>query len=783
MKGINSRFWNKKRVVQLLPVVGIIFILLILYYPMLLGKSLVSGGMIFSDFWQFNFPLKEFYKQELASGRIGLWTSLLGNGFPVFAEGQIGALYPLNLFLFSLFPVALAFNLDILIHYFLAFAFTYLFSRVSLKLSKMASFFAGMCFTLCGYMFFHVMFLNLLIVVSYLPLLMLLIERIYQKPALKYFFFLTLTLILIILAGHLELGYYVVASGVLFFLLLSLFARNTHEDTKGKISSLEKSRIKKTRVSKNSLFWRGLVIILMSGIFAVGVSSVQILPTYELYKNSNRGESYDLNYATSSRWPLSTLAMFVNPSLYDKYSQRIVNILDENNFSASSLYGYVGILPLFLAGYLIIGKKNKFAYIFLILLALSLIYGIGRSTQFFSIIWSIVPGMKSLRFPVKIMFLVEFCLAVLAGMGLDRFAELIKSKTKLNVQIVTILVVTISFIDLYINNALRFRQFLNLNSWLAPPPSTEFLKNNLQNGQYRYFATNTNNLYQKKLDVSAQKSYQNLLPVNFNLLFNLPSNREYFTLFDEKNNKLNAFTAAPNFNTRELVFDERFYKSLQVQSVKYILTDFKIQSEDVKLTTDFPITGETLHKFYLKTADLRTELVPVDKVYAYEVKNAAPRVNLVDRYILVDSDQQALEKILDPKFKAANEVVLDKVDAKVANLSLSNQVGTPDGIGKVESIDNTQNSLEIQVNASDDSLLVVSDTYYPGWKVFVDGIQQPILKVNYSFRAVKVPSGKHNVRFVYEPDSVNLGIKISLGVMVIWILILAYYWLKVRPVK
>jgi uncharacterized membrane protein YfhO len=58
-------------------------------------------------------------------------------------------------------------------------------------------------------------------------------------------------------------------------------------------------------------------------------------------------------------------------------------------------------------------------------------------------------------------------------------------------------------------------------------------------------------------------------------------------------------------------------------------------------------------------------------------------------------------------------------------------------------------------------MLFVSDLFYPGWKAYLDGKKTNIYTANYAFRAIEVPVGKHEVKFVYRPDSFNTGLKIT----------------------
>jgi hypothetical protein len=55
------------------------------------------------------------------------------------------------------------------------------------------------------------------------------------------------------------------------------------------------------------------------------------------------------------------------------------------------------------------------------------------------------------------------------------------------------------------------------------------------------------------------------------------------------------------------------------------------------------------------------------------------------------------------------------------------------------------------------SLLVEVDAFAPGWRVFVDGHEQPILQANVFGRAVVVPAGSHSVEWRFAPRLVIAG--------------------------
>ena len=71
-------------------------------------------------------------------------------------------------------------------------------------------------------------------------------------------------------------------------------------------------------------------------------------------------------------------------------------------------------------------------------------------------------------------------------------------------------------------------------------------------------------------------------------------------------------------------------------------------------------------------------------------------------------------------------------------------------------------SVVIETELQADGFLVLSDTYYPGWQVFVNGREDKIYQADYLFRAVALPRGKHTVEFEYSPLSFRTGAAVTL---------------------
>ena len=70
-------------------------------------------------------------------------------------------------------------------------------------------------------------------------------------------------------------------------------------------------------------------------------------------------------------------------------------------------------------------------------------------------------------------------------------------------------------------------------------------------------------------------------------------------------------------------------------------------------------------------------------------------------------------------------------------------------------------------------LLVVSETFYPGWEAYVDGKPQPVYEVFGALRGVVLDAGSHRVEMRNRPGVVMLGAGLSGVGIVLSILLMA----------
>ena len=118
---------------------------------------------------------------------------------------------------------------------------------------------------------------------------------------------------------------------------------------------------------------------------------------------------------------------------------------------------------------------------------------------------------------------------------------------------------------------------------------------------------------------------------------------------------------------------------------------------------------------------------------------------------------------------------LDTATAAVADAKFREILGNAIPKAQGDTIYETSyapNALTYSVNSAKGGIAVFSEIYFPwGWTATVDGKETQIGRANYTLRALRVPAGRHEIRFSFDPKSVRVTNNISIAsVSVIYIL-------------
>jgi len=139
----------------------------------------------------------------------------------------------------------------------------------------------------------------------------------------------------------------------------------------------------------------------------------------------------------------------------------------------------------------------------------------------------------------------------------------------------------------------------------------------------------------------------------------------------------------------------------------------------------------------------------------FENPQAFPRAFFVHEYQVVLDYREALTAIQSPDFNLRKHVVLDASPA----LDSVPAETEPDS-ARITSYETGRVSILAETRAP--GILILTDVYYPEWKVYVDGKPAYLLRADGIARAVVVPAGVHEVVFSYEPLSFTIGSMLSL---------------------
>ncbi len=81
--------------------------------------------------------------------------------------------------------------------------------------------------------------------------------------------------------------------------------------------------------------------------------------------------------------------------------------------------------------------------------------------------------------------------------------------------------------------------------------------------------------------------------------------------------------------------------------------------------------------------------------------------------------------------------------------------------GAVRRAEYGRGRVRLEVEAASPGWLVLRDLYFPGWDALVDGQPAEIRVADSAFRSVRLAAGRHEVVFLYRPDSFKLGLVLS----------------------
>jgi hypothetical protein len=525
----------------------------------------------------------------------------------------------------------------------------------------------------------------------------------------------------------------------------------------------------------------------------------------------------------------------------------------------------------------------------------SLFLSLGGYNPLYPFVFKYVPFFNGIRYPVKFLYIFILVLAISAGLGFQRMTEFSKENEKKILKNLLIALSLASgllllffilghtsiehflksrgvdfpdfnHLSVNLHHAKRFLFYLTLFflllrvghevkwKWWAEVLLIFFLTADLFGNMGFYGREKTSDYFQKTkiLEmISSDKGYFRIFstekttsldttilvdaisPLRYLKEKHLPSMDLLYSLHDiwgidvirlkRTDDLYKAFIGTPSISSTHLV---------DLYGVKYIISITPLGKDP-----RFELVYSRLEGLQGKKEDLLKE----NTIKLYRNRKPILRGWLVKDFKIMDS-KAILSRMTNKDFHPDKEVLLEEAppsftlprkgggDAYLALPAGRQTVGRVGG--KVEFISETNNMVHLRVRTKENTLLVLSDTYYPGWKAFVypvrydsynqvnpvrkdgaltppsisnehflstylpsmvglsngvnpvdtnlsnrvDGEEMKIYKANYNFRAIPLKAGEYEVKFIYDPISFKIGALVSL----LTLIGIVVYFIKTR---
>jgi hypothetical protein len=778
-----------------LPYLPICISVIVLFLPTLIsGRALFWGTPLlqFVPWWSYAF-------ETLKAGHLPLWNPMVGMGAPLVANYQSALFYPPNWLLGLLYiiggvPVlAWGQTIIVLLHLIFAGIGMAVLTR-QLGLNKLAQTISGLAYGLSGYLLARAGFLSFNAATAWLPWVIVCLTPGGINPLKSQYMYLIGCLSMLILAGHAQTTWYIF---FLAFLWTSYWTWKRGDDPEKKSQAIIWIQKFYSVVHE----WLKLAVAI---IIACCITALQLFPTIEYLSQSQRASAVDFELAmTYSFWPWRLLTFlapdfFGNPAHGDYWGY--------GNYWEDA--GYIGLLPLLLAIFALVYSiksnlktknerqdkiQEKFPeltlFLLLILIAIFLL-ALGNNTPVFPWLYHHLPTFNLFQAPTRIMLLFEFILALLAGIGVSNW---FRPKGR-----------ALYWTRLGTAGAVSIAIGAGVAWYRMGDVSPTFIYATAQAGMWGVGAG--------LLTLTAPKRENSAQPHNIN---SWKINLWQWTVIGFV--MLNLVTAGWGLNPttsleiykdsptaieiREIVNNHRIYMPAvvehEIKFVRFLRFDTFYPEENwqnlrsVILPNTNILDGlRSVNNFdpvvpgrYARWMNALTQVDPgmnylmmtwmdigvverIEKNVELNVRfyplQGSYHVWWAECSLLARSPDDAWEMVFND-INIQSQVVIEgkePVDGPICSNHADKMIGLSD-----ESVDiheDGPNRIVVHVNSPDVGWLVFSDTWYPGWKVSVNGKLTHLYPANYLFRAVPVNQGSQKIIFKYQPSSFLFGVMLSL---------------------
>ncbi len=713
-------------------------------------RNILSGNAyLWEDFLLYSYPVRYFASTTMAMGQIPLWNPYTFNGMPFLADIQTAVFYlPCMILTVVARDGVLDFRwleLMIVVHYIIAGAGMY-FLALSFRIRRFPALFAGVAFMLSGFMIAHAIHQQVITLVSWYPLVILLFRKSLAHHRWIWVFVAAAAL------GHSTLAGYPQLSLYLYFFLLVYFLFTLLSAHRG--SDL---------FSRPALIMTGKAAAIV--ILSIAIAMIQLLPTMELADLSQRAQiTYEKASEGSLAWmQLTTLILpkvfgsagasgynYYGPGTYWYYWETCI---------------YLGALPLLLVFLsLSFVRKDRNAAFFWVVTVMVLLYSLGDNFFLHRLFYEFVPGFSKFRNPARTGIFLSLATSLLAAFSLHHilYGERSDRERRRLKKILTIIMTCgvllwIAIVTGWITEAFPFMKNPRLFSAVKTDILPSFLGWCISGGALlvlisarspvRWAGWGLPLLFfvdmmvfggeQNNSRINPSEYFHRADPIvqfiqnGGNAPFRVSTRRPQGMLMDRNQGMVSRIFMMEGYTPLAL---ERVYAPMASSDKLYDIMNVK-------------------YKTIVDEQSQRLTMV--------EHPSGFPRAFIVYAFEVAKNEQALVALLSSESFDHRNDAVLEK-EPGFTLTPPSRQPVWNTGIKEYQS-----NHIAVNVETSDNGLLVLSEVFYPGWKASVDGQETEIFRADYNLRSIFIPAGKHIVQFDYVPASFARGTFITLAALLV----------------
>lgn len=807
MKNWIDSFIRNKAYIHIIVVLGFALVSLLFYYPVIYGKTLLQ-----SDIRQYEGMSRQLKDYRAKTAKETYWIDNAYGGMPTY---QLGSQYPSDFLspIYSFFRI-----LPRPTHILFLYLFGAYLLLVILKIPWQTALFGALAFGFSTYLLIilQVGHNTKALAVSFFPFVIAGLILLFRREFFWGLLLTSLALAMQIRANHYQMTYYLLLLVGVFVLVWAIQSFKSKE-----ISS----------------FFRALALLTISGFLALGFNATPLLATAEYADFSTRGKSelklnpdgspkeqstgLDYDYITEYSYGIFESLNLIVPRIqgggssedlgeqhgvYDFLINNGVRPAKARQFSENipTYWGsqpileapaYIGVSVFFFALLAVFYVRSPLRNALLVGVLFSLVLSWGKNfsilTDFFI---NYIPFYNKFRAVSSIQVVLELCFPLLAALGLQW------ALTRQNKFDFSRFAKRVGIPILFLIGLLLFKGSLSF-SGLNDSYFTEIygaeLVNVIKEARVSIFQEDLIRAILILFFLSALVAYYQFKNANKSLILLMCIGVLLFDLLSVSS----RYISRDNF-----VQPSRAAVPFQITGA-----DRAIQQDSSRYRVYEPqlgLTGARTAYFHNSIGGYHgAKPRRFEELINYYNTHQIPAVLdfLNVKYVLVnDTEENSLQPLNNPNALGAAWAVekikvvptadallesMKTTDFSSQALVLENSFPDDiplkyqqDSLTTVNLVEEAPDHLVYQVQADSDQFIIFSEMYYPqGWRATVNGLQTPIINVNYVLRGLKVPAGNSIVEFRFEPEVVVLGTAIRWGSLILFVLLLGtFYFVQSR---